>query len=145
MAARFNSNKCCYEDFVFYFAIAARLIPIFVLFAKWRNLQEDIRREKYRPSSALACELKIQHQTLLRYFWLASLSNGRTRIYRLVAGCRFWNVAVISYVHALHSCWAEATQLGPAERRAKKAEAQQLHFKYYISRNPTTLRLVAEK
>jgi len=62
-----------------------------------------------------------------------------------VAGCRFWNVAVISYVHALLSCWAEATQQSPAERRAKKAEAQQLHFKYYISRNPTTLRLEAEK
>ena len=62
-----------------------------------------------------------------------------------MAVCRFWNVAIISYVHALHSCWAEATQLGPAVRRAKKAEAQQLHFKYYISRNPTTLRLVAEK
>jgi len=62
-----------------------------------------------------------------------------------VAVCRFWNVAVISYVHALLSCWAEATQQGPAERRAKKAEAQQLHFKYYISRNPATLRLVAEE
>ncbi len=52
MAARFNSNKCCCEDFVFYLATAARLIPLFVLFAKWKNLQEGIRREKYRPSSA---------------------------------------------------------------------------------------------
>jgi hypothetical protein len=64
MAARFNSNKCGFEDIVFYLATAARLIPLFFLFAEWRNLQEDIRREKYRPSSALACELKIQHQTI---------------------------------------------------------------------------------
>jgi hypothetical protein len=62
-----------------------------------------------------------------------------------VAECRFWNVAIISYVHALLSCWAEATQLGSAVRRAKKAEAQQLHLKYKISRNPATLWLVAEK
>jgi hypothetical protein len=52
MAARFNSKKCDCEDFIFYLATAARLIPLFVLFAKWRNLQEAIRREKYRPSSA---------------------------------------------------------------------------------------------
>ena len=121
------------------------MIPLFVLFAKWRNLHADIRREKYRPSSALACELKIQHQTVFRYFWLASPSNGRTRIYRLVAVCRFWNVAVISYVHALLSCWAEAIQLSPAVRRAKKAEAKEVPFKCFISCNPKTFRLVAER
>jgi hypothetical protein len=156
-----------------FFAVAAHVIPLNVLFAewrggKWRKQARKIPTQQCFGSRGKNTNKEIfvmattiiigrgdstkhdaryvgHHKKLKTIFCLVSLSNARTRIYRLVL-----ELPVLEWSSYL-LCTCSPPAAGRKQhykdrrfsRRAKKAGAQQLALKINIRRNPAALWLAA--